>query len=118
MTLPPHPCLRPGCPALVPHGYCPDHAPRVAEVDGRESSARRGYGRTWRKVRRVYLSEHPLCEDHLARGQYVPATEVDHVIALAKGGADDATNYRALCHSCHSIKTAREDGGGWRRCAD
>jgi 5-methylcytosine-specific restriction protein A len=39
------------------------------------------------------------------------ATDVDHIVSKAKGGTDAGTNLQSLCHSHHSMKTAREDGG-------
>jgi 5-methylcytosine-specific restriction protein A len=42
-----------------------------------------------------------------------PATDVDHVLRKAAGGADDDSNLQSLCHSHHSAKTAREVG--WHR---
>ncbi|MFA5379199.1 MAG: HNH endonuclease signature motif containing protein, partial [Dehalococcoidia bacterium] len=42
-----------------------------------------------------------------------PATDVDHIEPHC-GDYDkfwDESNLSALCHSCHSRKTAREDGG-------
>ena len=34
--------------------------------------------------------------------------EVDHIIALYRGGTNDLTNLEALCRNCHGIKTFRE----------
>lgn len=69
----------------------------------------------WRRVRRDYLAAHPACS---TRGCPAPATEVDHVVARAAGGADYAwTNLRSTCKSCHSRKTAAVDGSfGRARC--
>ncbi|MHB0886869.1 MAG: HNH endonuclease [Bacillota bacterium] len=39
-----------------------------------------------------------------------PATDLDHRVSKRKGGTDDPANLQALCHQCHSAKTAREDG--------
>jgi 5-methylcytosine-specific restriction protein A len=36
------------------------------------------------------------------------ATQVDHVIALVNGGADDDSNRQSLCDDCHKAKT-RDD---------
>lgn len=33
------------------------------------------------------------------------AIDIDHVIPLAKGGEDVATNVQALCKACHKTKT-------------
>ena len=69
----------------------------------RGNAAARGYGAAWRKRRKKFIEENPTCPC----GQ--PATDVDHVIARRVGGADDVSNYQALCHRCHSRKTARVD---------
>jgi 5-methylcytosine-specific restriction endonuclease McrA len=36
---------------------------------------------------------------------------LDHRVALADGGADDATNMQPLCPHCHTLKTAHENSG-------
>ena len=43
--------------------------------------------------------------------RHMPACdlEVDHVVALADGGADYDGNVQVLCKSCHVIKTQREN---------
>jgi 5-methylcytosine-specific restriction protein A len=86
----------------------PTHKPpRAALPDGRPSAAARGYGPRWRELRASVLAERPVCEE-CGRAA---ATDVDHVVARAKGGTDDLSNLRAYCHSCHSRKTCREDRG-------
>lgn len=46
----------------------------------------------------------------------MPASQVDHIVPLSKGGAkSDPANLQAFCHSHHSIKTIRHDGGFGRR---
>jgi 5-methylcytosine-specific restriction protein A len=102
-------CLAPGCPELTSERYCADH---TRERDQRRGTAtQRGYDARWRRRRLAYLREHPLCEHCLANGRATPATQVDHVVPLRSGGADAPSNYQALCASCHSRKTVREDGG-------
>lgn len=56
---------------------------------------------------------HPWCEECLRHGLRTPATEVDHIIPHKgdRGLFWDRKNWQSLCHRCHSIKTAREDGG-------
>lgn len=93
-------------PVHNPHPHSTGRAP-----DTRGSAASRGYGHHWRKVRIAYLRDNPLCVHCLRKGITEPATQVDHIKALAKGGADDESNYQSLCGSCHSVKTAREDRG-------
>lgn len=70
----------------------------------RPSASAQGYGRTWQRLRLMVLREEPLCPC----GK--PATEVDHILAKAKGGDDSRENLQGLCKSCHSRKTVREDG--------
>lgn len=49
-------------------------------------------------------------------GVHTPAKHVDHVVPVARGGAElDASNLQSLCHPCHSRKTALHDGGFGRR---
>lgn len=79
--------------------------------DTRPCAAARGYDRRWRKVRLEYLRANPLCVHCLEAGCTTPATDVDHIVALAKGGPDALGNYQSLCGPCHSRKTAREDRG-------
>lgn len=65
----------------------------------------------WQALRASVLSDEPLCRACKTRGQVVPATDVDHIVPRAQGGTDARENLQPLCHSCHSRKTAREDGG-------
>jgi 5-methylcytosine-specific restriction enzyme A len=69
----------------------------------------RGYGERWRRLRLLFLHENPVCVKCNR-----PATDVDHVNPIS-GPSDerffDMNELQALCHSCHSIKTAKEDGG-------
>ncbi|WP_424813555.1 HNH endonuclease [Roseococcus sp. YIM B11640] len=67
----------------------------------------------WLDARAGYLTRHPRCEV-LSCGE--PATHVDHKVPRRRGGAAlDPRNFQALCHSHHSEKTARKDGGFGRR---
>lgn len=86
----------------------------ASQAEKARREAREGefkYDGQWRKRRRAWLSEHPLCASCQRRGIVKPATDVDHVIALSAGGLDDEINYESKCHECHSYKTATEDGG-------
>lgn len=134
-TRSPTPCRQPGCAVLVSDrsGYCETHRKaRRALDDARRGTAHaRGYGRKWQAARAAYLAKHPRCELHQARGEVVAAREVDHIrphrlreaidsgdparIATARRLFWDSANWQALCSSCHSEKTAREDGGWGRR---
>ena len=110
-----HPCAKRGCPAIVrgPGRYCVQHtaeAQRESDTE-RGSASERGYGARWRRLRLAFLSQHPLCEECQRRGRIVAATDVDHIVPRRQGGSDEASNLQALCHECHSRKTATEDGG-------
>lgn len=46
----------------------------------RGSAKDRGYDATWRRERRAFLVDHPLCLGCDASGHAVPATVVDHIV--------------------------------------
>ena len=69
----------------------------------RPSSAQRGYGYRWQKLRRSHLKREPNCRECGVR-----ATEVDHILPRSQGGLDEHSNLQSLCHSHHSVKTRRE----------
>ncbi|AZF90343.1 MAG: HNH endonuclease [Phage 5P_3] len=104
-------CAESGCPnaALPGSSRCAQHhRERKREADTRLSAAQRGYDHKWRMTRARFIKEHPLC----ICGE--KATDVDHIIPRSQGGTDEWCNLQALCHSCHSRKTDKYDGG-WGR---
>lgn len=116
-SLPRRPCSKQGCPNLAEHGkrYCANHAGYEKAV-AREYDKRRGtftqrnYPAEWKRYRLAYLQEHPFC---VKCGR--PSTDVDHIKPVVNGAQDpnfwNPSNHQALCHSCHSRKTASENGG-------
>lgn len=107
------PCSVVGCSNLTHDRFCDDHK-HLADVH-RASASRRGYDASWRRYRKVFLSQHYLCEECKKNGRVTLATVVDH-IQPHKGDKRlfwDEGNHQALCESCHNRKTAQEDGGGW-----
>ena len=62
----------------------------------------------WRAVRATYLQQHPLCEDCLAAGRYVPAEHVHHIVWLTPDNYTNPEislnwkNLRAVCIDCHN----------------
>nr|DAZ55835.1 MAG TPA: HNH endonuclease [Caudoviricetes sp.]DAZ83227.1 MAG TPA: HNH endonuclease [Caudoviricetes sp.] len=125
-------CSYPGCHSPVPRGdrYCERHkeqgekrdAAIVAQAKKRRdarrrelkgTTAQRGYGARWQALRKRFILQHPYCERCLKEGRITPATDVDH-IKPHRGCPRllfDENNLQALCHECHSRKTATEDGG-------
>ncbi|EKZ1926205.1 TPA: HNH endonuclease signature motif containing protein [Stenotrophomonas maltophilia] len=63
----------------------------------------------WRRLRAVVLAREPLCRCCAGQGRVRPATEVDHIDGDDSNNAD--SNLQPLCRTCHSTKTARENGG-------
>ena len=61
----------------------------------------------WRKLREVYMHEHPLCERCLEKGSLVPAEDIHHIRSPFKGGEVnyglllDHDNLMAVCKKCH-----------------
>lgn len=80
-------CLFAGCPRLTHRRYCEAHQRQVggAYEQARGSAARRGYGRPWRKLRRLVLNRDPICS---VDGCDQPSKDVDHIIPVAQGGDD------------------------------
>ncbi|MFZ4773947.1 MAG: HNH endonuclease [Terrimicrobiaceae bacterium] len=115
-TRAPRPCAQSGCPSLVSVGrFCAEHAQmyQAAQDAQRGTTAQRGYGARWQRLRRLALASHPICADpyRLHPGEIKAATDVDHIMPKAKGGHDTLDNLQPLCHSCHSHKTSTQDGG-------
>jgi 5-methylcytosine-specific restriction endonuclease McrA len=61
----------------------------------------------WQKIRAAKLRENPLCELCLGLARVEPATVVDHLVAISKGGDPFPPLYAlmALCVRCHNTKT-------------
>lgn len=118
--IPPPFCSTPRCPNRATKGAkCSEHFVEARKrVDSqRPSGSRRGYTKKWASFRKAYLLQHPRCESEacsaLPEWQRPEATDIDHIDGCGRTGerAYDTTNLIALCHSCHSKKTVRHDGG-------
>lgn len=65
--------------------------------------------RRWKKLRKWYITEHPLCADCAISGRSVPADEVHHKVAFSTGDTIedkfalllDPDNLVSLCTTCH-----------------
>lgn len=74
--------------------------------DLRPSARARGYDSAWARIRAEHLRLQPTC---CSCGR--PGAHVDHIQPRAQGGSDEHANLQTLCASCHSRKTATQDGG-------
>lgn len=115
-------CRHPGCSVLTEGAYCDKHEivnkkqvskSRIKYDNTRGSASKRGYDYKWRKYSKQYRLENPLCVMCEKEGRLTLAECVDHKKAVT--GPDDPlfwepTNHQGLCHKCHSVKTALEDG--------
>lgn len=104
-------CRRTGCAGIVRDGTCSVcgllRKQRMQLHDAqRGTAAQRGYDARWQRVRAMFLQVHPLCEDCASQGRVTPATDVHHMVAKRDGGEDIEDNLLALCHACHSKRTA------------
>lgn len=111
-------CSEPGCGELTVRGRCADcedAAARRYRVTHKRTAD--PADRHWRKIRANYLRKHGTCEcdDCLAlpEDQRPKATDVDHIVSREAGGSHKDENLRAMAHSHHSRRTARDQPGGW-----
>lgn len=103
------------------NGLCQDHHDQAErEYDAKRPDATaRGYDARWRETRRQFLQTHVYCESdtclQLPEWHRPQASDVDHRDGLGPKGprGHDPDNLRALCHPCHSRRTARDQPGGW-----
>lgn len=64
---------------------------------------------TYERQRQRILAAEPLCRYCLNRdGRIVPATVLDHIIALALAGSNEGTNLAPACCACNDAKSTDE----------
>jgi 5-methylcytosine-specific restriction protein A len=99
------PCAYPGCPKLTDEKYCEDHKKIVMQQYdkfNREHNKNKKYGNNWRRIRALYIKQHPLCERCLQEGRITPVEEVHHILPVKQGGSNSFTNLMSVCKSCHT----------------
>lgn len=103
---PASPCPTPGCPSLQPCSSHPYKPLTYVRPWTRSRPYRAGHisGWVWQRIRLRIL----LRDNHICRYCGRPATVVDHVIALARGGTDDEGNLVAACVACNELKRRQE----------
>lgn len=90
------------------------HSVRKKQPRERKKKSTFYEGRPWRKFRRWFLAENPMCADpfgyHDEDGKDIAAVDVDHIVPmrLASDRAFDESNCQGLCKACHTRKTNRE----------
>ena len=97
------------CGGRIRRDRCDRCGPIRRRPDRRASACRRGYDRNWRRFRRAYLAQHPLCHDCQFEGLATEAVEIHHIKKVADHPElrFERTNQLGLCKSCLSKRTAR-----------
>lgn len=95
-------CSQTDCMELVPGGTrnCSAHTSRW-DTTPREKRKRDA---SWFRLRASVLKR----DNHTCVYCRAPATVVDHVVALAHGGTDTASNLVAACRKCNDDKAKHE----------
>lgn len=117
--LPAKPCKKAGCPNLCRDGsgWCPKHKDegeqdqrkkQKAYQQRRGSSASRGYGAEWRKIRTAKLKCNPLCEKCEKQDRVTRATTVHHIDHDQSNNAN--SNLMSMCRNCHEEHHGRKRG--------
>jgi 5-methylcytosine-specific restriction endonuclease McrA len=98
-------------PVHDPAGWQPPEVRQAQSDQARAAATARTYDAAWRKLRANFLKNYPACQ---TPGCTLPATQVDHVKSVRERPDLRLTwqNLRALCASCHSRRTARDQGCG------
>lgn len=76
-----------------------------------KTTAERGYGGRWQRLRLVFLNKNPLCVYCKANGKVTAANVVDH-IEPHKGDQSlfwNEANWQALCSYCHDNIKKKEE---------
>jgi 5-methylcytosine-specific restriction protein A len=67
----------------------------------------------WQRLRKLKLQVNPCCEKCLNDGRVEPASHVDHIVPVNKGGNPfpPLDEMDSLCAACHNTKTRYEQIG-------
>ena len=87
--------------------------PRLKDIKKKQSnpkqSAKYYNSKVWKKLRNLYIREHPLCEMCLKEGKTTPAEEIHHIVPFLTGLTaqqrwallTDKNNLMSLCLEHH-----------------
>lgn len=70
----------------------------------------------WRKLRNIFMKEHPICADCLSKGKITPAVDIHHDKSPFKNGEInwnlllDYDNLVPLCKECHALRHNKDNG--------
>jgi 5-methylcytosine-specific restriction protein A len=111
-TLPFRQCVHSGCRVLTrnPGSRCDKHKSKSAPAKPRAADP--FYWRVpWLNLRKWFLARNPICAECDRKGRVTAANEVHHLKPKADFPelALVAENLEALCKSCHSRLTRREN---------
>lgn len=95
-------CAEAAVPQLL-RSYDRKRQRQAAQQRERDRRRTERLGPGWDRMRRRVLTEEPHC-----RKCGEPATDVDHIRPLRRGGTSERENLEALCRRCHEIKTREE----------
>lgn len=85
-------------------------------TDAKKLRATAYNSKEWRRLRDLYMHEHPICADCLAKGKVTPAEDIHHIVSPFKNGEInyklllDPDNIVALCKDCHGMRHAEQQG--------
>ena len=105
----PKKCNYPCCKAIAEQekSRCSKHAYKPKQSTTKNAHIYKSF--KWQKLRKIYYSNNPLCENCLLHNAVVKGVIVDHVIEINDGGAVyDYNNLRTLCISCHNTTTTEQ----------
>lgn len=104
-------CSWPGCPEVIETGarFCPQHWSQHYSNQYRRrggTTAERGYGGRWQRIRKRVLARESLCRECMRQGYVVGAEVVHHIDGDTRNVM--WSNLEPLCKRCHDRLTMGE----------
>lgn len=100
----------------LPPVHRPRKTKRLSDLDrSRRNQQKRCYATnhpTWRRLRKWVLDREPLCRECRRKGRIKTADCVDHIDGNSFN--NDRQNLAPLCTPCHTRKTNKENGAGFK----